>query len=281
MTTTSGANRWEAAVEALRARDARVPEVGLVLGSGLGAFADTLVDATVIPFSEVPGMGSVTVPGHAGKLVVGRLPGEGPSPVVAALAGRIHLYEGHSADEVVFNVRTLAQWGVKQFVLTNAAGGISPTLRPGDLVLISDHLNFQLRSPLTGPNDPTLGPRFPDMTRVYDPGLRQIASEVALTQGFALREGVYGGVLGPQYETPAEIKMLRTMGADLVGMSTVSEAIALRHMGRKVLGISCVTNLASGVSPVELSHAEVEETARATRERFVGLLTGILRRLAA
>lgn len=279
MGTTSNPTRWEATVEALKARDPRTPDVALVLGSGLGAFADTLVDATSIPYSEVPGMGAVTVPGHAGKLVIGKLPGEGPSPVIAALAGRIHMYEGHAPDETVFNVRALAKWGASKFILTNAAGGISPTLRPGDLVLITDHLNLQFRTPLLGPNDASLGPRFPDMSRVYDAALREVAHGVALEQGFALREGVYGGVLGPQYETPAEIRMLRTLGADLVGMSTVAEAIALRHMGKKVLGISCVTNLASGVSPNELSHAEVEETAKQTRSRFVGLLSGILRAL--
>lgn len=271
--------RLDESVAALRARDARVPSVALVLGSGLGAFADTLVDATVIPFAEVPHLANVTVPGHAGKLVIGRLR-EGPSPVVAALAGRIHLYEGHSPDDVVYNVRALITLGVRNLVVTNAAGGISPTLRPGDLTLITDHLNLTGRSPLSGPNEDSLGPRFPDMTDAYDPALRKLAHAAAESVGQTLREGVYAGLLGPSYETPAEIRMLRAMGADLVGMSTVAEVIAARHMGAKVLGMSCVTNLAAGVSPHALSHAEVEETARFARDRFIALLEAILRGLA-
>lgn len=276
---TSLRQRLDESVAALRACDPRVPSVALVLGSGLGAFADTLVDATVIPFSEVPHLARVTVPGHAGKLVIGRLR-EGPSPVVAALAGRIHLYEGHSPDDVVFNVRALLTLGARTLVVTNAAGGISPTLRPGDLTLLTDHLNLTGRTPLAGPNDDSLGPRFPDMTDAYDPGLRRLAHSAAESVGQTLREGVYAGLLGPSYETPAEIRMLRSMGADLVGMSTVTEVIAARHMGAKVLGLSCVTNLAAGVSPHALSHAEVEETARFARDRFIALLEAILRGLA-
>ncbi|MBK8693323.1 MAG: purine-nucleoside phosphorylase [Deltaproteobacteria bacterium] len=276
---TSLRERLDESVAALRARDPRVPSVALVLGSGLGAFADTLVDATVIPFSEVPHLAKVTVPGHAGKLVIGRLR-EGPSPVVAALAGRIHLYEGHSPDDVVFNVRALLTLGARTLVVTNAAGGISPTLRPGDLALLTDHLNLTGRTPLAGPNEDSLGPRFPDMTDAYDPGLRRLAHSAAESVGQTLREGIYAGLLGPSYETPAEIRMLRSMGADLVGMSTVAEVIAARHMGAKVLGMSCVTNLAAGVSPHALSHAEVEETARLARDRFIALLEAILRGLA-
>ncbi len=271
--------RLDESAAAIRARDPRVPSVALVLGSGLGAFADTLADATTIPFAEVPNLANVTVPGHAGKLVIGRVAG-GPSPVVAALAGRIHLYEGHSPDDVVFNVRALLTLGVRTVIVTNAAGGISPTLRPGDLTLITDHLNLTGRSALIGPNDDSLGARFPDMTDAYDPGLRKLAHAAAESVGQTLREGVYAGLLGPSYETPAEIRMLRAMGADLVGMSTVVEVVAARHMGAKVLGMSCVTNLAAGVSPHALSHAEVEDTARATRSRFVALLEAILRGLA-
>jgi len=271
--------RLDESAAAIRARDPRVPSVALVLGSGLGAFADTLTEATTLPFAEVPNLANVTVPGHAGKLVIGRVAG-GPSPVVAALAGRIHLYEGHSPDDVVFNVRALLTLGVKTVIVTNAAGGISPTLRPGDLTLITDHLNLTGRSALIGPNDDSLGARFPDMTDAYDPGLRKLAHAAAESVGQTLREGVYAGLLGPSYETPAEIRMLRAMGADLVGMSTVVEVVAARHMGAKVLGMSCVTNLAAGVSPHALSHAEVEETARATRSRFVALLEAILRGLA-
>jgi purine-nucleoside phosphorylase len=271
--------RLEESSAAIRARDPRTPTVALVLGSGLGAFADTLVDATVIPYEEVPHLARVTVPGHAGKLVIGRV-ASGPSPVVAALSGRIHLYEGHGPDDVVFNVRALVALGARTLVVTNAAGGISPTLRPGDLALITDHLNLTGRTPLAGPNDDSLGPRFPDMTDAYDPGLRKVAHAAAESVGQALREGVYAGLLGPSYETPAEIRMLRAMGADLVGMSTVAEVIAARHMGARVLGMSCVTNLAAGVSPHALSHAEVEHTARLARDRFIALLEAILRSLA-
>ena len=271
--------RLDESAAAIRARDPRVPSVALVLGSGLGAFADTLAEATTIPFEDVPHLGRVTVPGHAGKLVIGRLK-DGPSPVVAALAGRIHLYEGHSPDDVVFNVRALLTLGARTLVVTNAAGGVSPTLRPGDLTLITDHLNLMGRSPLTGPNEATLGPRFPDMTDAYDPALRKLAHAAAEAAGQTLREGVYAGMLGPSYETPAEVRMLRALGADLVVMSTVSEVIAARHMGARVLGISCVTNLAAGVAAHALSHAEVEETAGLARGRFVALLEGILRGLA-
>ncbi len=273
----------EESARALRSLDPRVPDVALVLGSGLGAFADTLVRATVVPYRTLPNMAAVTVPGHPGKLVLGEtaLPGpSGRSPVVAALAGRIHLYEGHSAEDVVFNVRLMVHLGARVVILTNAAGAVASALRPGDLVLITDHLNLQGRTPLQGPNDPAMGVRFPDMSEVYDKGLRALARTAAEGIGLTLREGVYAGLLGPSYETPAEIRMLRTLGADMVGMSTVSEALAARHMGAKVLGISCVTNLAAGVSPVPLSHAEVEETAARTRDAFVGMLDATLRGLA-
>ena len=270
--------RLDAATASIRARDSRTPDIALVLGSGLSPFADTLVDATVIPFPEIAHMPVVTVPGHAGKLVLGRLPGVPDSPVIAALAGRVHFYEGHSMDTVVFPARMLIALGAKTVVLTNAAGGISPTCRPGDLVLISDHLNLQGTNPLIGPNDSALGLRFPDMTRVYDPALRALAQASAHAEGTELREGVYVALTGPSYETPAEIRMLRAMGADLVGMSTVPEAIAARNMGARVLGISCVTNLAAGVSATELSHDEVEHTAKATRDRFIRV---VCRTLAA
>lgn len=271
--------RLDEALAALRAREPRAPDVALVLGSGLGAFADTLVDATAHPYGDIPHMIAVTIPGHAGRLVVGRVAG-GPSPVVAALSGRVHLYEGHTPDEVVFHVRLMIAWGAKTVVLTNAAGGITEGLAPGDLVLLRDHLNLQGCSPLTGPNDASLGPRFPDMSAVYDPELRKTAHAAAAGLGFSLREGVYAGFLGPSYETPAEIRMLRVMGADVVGMSTVAEAVAARHMGARVLGMSCVTNLAAGVSTEPLSHAEVEDTARKTRGRFVSLLESVLRGIA-
>jgi purine-nucleoside phosphorylase len=269
--------RLAAATHSIRQRDARVPDIAVVLGSGLSPFADTLVDATVIEYPAIEHMPVVTVPGHAGKLVIGRLPDVPDSPVIAALAGRVHFYEGHSMDTVVFPVRVLVSLGAKLVLLTNAAGAITPTSRPGDLVLISDHLNLQGTNPLIGPNDSALGPRFPDMTRLWDPELRAIAQRAARDEGTELREGVYAALTGPSYETPAEIRMLRALGADLVGMSTVPEAIAARHMGARVIGISCVTNLAAGVSPTELSHEEVEHTAKATRERF----TRVMRRTLA
>lgn len=269
--------RLAAATQSIRQRDARAPDIAVVLGSGLSPFADTLVDATVIEYPDIAHMPVVTIPGHAGKLVIGKLPGVEDSPVIAALAGRVHFYEGHSMDTVVFPVRMLVSLGAKFVLLTNAAGGITPTSRPGDLVLISDHLNLQGTNALIGPNDSALGPRFPDMTRLWDPELRAIAQRAAHDEGTELREGVYAALTGPSYETPAEIRMLRTLGADLVGMSTVPEAIAAKHMGARVIGISCVTNLAAGVSPTELSHEEVEQTAKATRERF----TRVMRRTLA
>lgn len=248
----------------------------MVLGSGLSPFASTLENATTIEFPDIPHMPVVTVPGHAGKLVLGTLPGVPNSPVVAALAGRVHLYEGHAMDTVVFASRLLVTLGAKVLLLTNAAGAISPIARPGDLVLISDHLNLQGQNPLIGPNDSALGPRFPDMSNVYDRELRARATVAAQRVDCELREGVYAALSGPSYETPAEIRMLRAMGADLVGMSTVPEAIAARHMGAKVLGISCATNLAAGVSAHELSHDEVEQTAKKTRDKFVRIVTEIL-----
>jgi purine-nucleoside phosphorylase len=274
--------RLDEASRSIRARDGRVPDIAVVLGSGLSPFAGTLAQATAIPYSEIPHMPQVSIPGHSGQLVVGELPGtpEGTrSPVVAALAGRVHLYEGYSPDEVVFPVRLLRSLGARIVVLTNAAGAITPTLSPGDLVVIKDHLNLQGRNPLLGPNDELLGPRFPDMTHVYDPALRAVAHAVGERVGVPLREGIYCGLSGPTYETPAEIRMLRVFGADLVGMSTVPEAIAARHMGARVLGISCVTNLAAGISATPLSHHEVEQVARATRERFARVLTEVLRAL--
>lgn len=269
--------RLDAAKDSIRKRDARTPDIAVVLGSGLSPFADTLVDATVIEYPDIAHMPIVTIPGHAGKLVIGKLANTENSPVIAALAGRVHFYEGHTMDTVVFPVRMLINLGAKHVLLTNAAGGISSASRPGDLVLIRDHLNLQGTNPLIGPNDPTLGPRFPDMSRVWDPELRAIAQRAAQDEGSELREGVYAALTGPSYETPAEIQMLRSMGADLVGMSTVPEAIAARHMGARVLGISCVTNLAAGVSATDLSHEEVEHTAKATRDRF----TRIVRRTLA
>jgi purine-nucleoside phosphorylase len=251
------------------------PKVGVVLGSGLGAFADALQSATVIPYSEISGWPHSTAAGHAGKLVVGTIDGL----PVAVLAGRAHLYEGYTAQQVVHGIRTLAQSGVESIILTNAAGGVNPSFGPGQLVLISDHINLLGQNPLTGPNDDSLGPRFPDMTEAYSKRYRQIAREAASEIGLDLQAGVYAAVPGPSYETPAEIRYLGTVGADLVGMSTVLETIAANHMGMKVLGISCVTNYAAGVTDQKLDHKEVLEVGERVKGTMVELLRRVLPRL--
>jgi len=271
--------RLAAAVAALGARlpAGSAPTVGLVLGSGLGAFADGLDGRVAVPFGDLPGFAVSTVPGHAGQVVFGRAAGV---PLLA-LSGRLHHYEGHDLATVVHPVRTLIAAGCTTLIVTNAAGGIAPDLSPGQLVLIADHLNLLGDSPLRGANDPRVGPRFPDLTLAYDPALRRLAQAAALELGLTLREGVYAGLGGPAYETPAEVRMLRGLGADLVGMSTVAEVIAARHMGARVLGVSLVTNLAAGLSPSLLSHDEVTAAAAAARATFSALLHGVLGRLAA
>jgi purine-nucleoside phosphorylase len=250
--------------------------IGVVLGSGLGAFADTLEDSVETPYAQIPGWPASTAVGHAGKLVEGRI---GEAPVVV-LAGRAHLYEGYTAQQVTFGIRELKRRGVTSVILTNAAGGINLEYKPGDLVLISDHINLLGANPLTGPNDDALGPRFPDMSEAYSEEYRDIARLAGESLGLALAEGVYAAVPGPSYETPAEIRYLRTIGADLVGMSTVPEAIAANHMGMKVLAISCVTNMAAGVLPHKLDHKEVLETGARVRDTLVALLRSVIARLS-
>jgi purine-nucleoside phosphorylase len=252
------------------------PSVGIVLGSGLGAFAGRVRDAVRIPYREIPGFPVPSAEGHAGELVVGEIGGA----TVACMAGRVHQYEGYTAQDVVFGVRLLGLLGVKALVLTNAAGGIHPSYTPGQLVLITDHINLQGTNPLIGPNPDALGPRFPDMTEVYSPRLRTIALEVAASVEVSLGEGVYMALLGPSFETPAEIRAFRTLGADLVGMSTVPEVIAANHMGIECVGISCVTNVAAGLSDQKLSHEEVLETGRQVQDKFERLLEALLPRLA-
>ena len=275
----------DAAAQQIRARlpAGAAPRIGLVLGSGLGGFADTLEDRVSVPFGELPGFPASRVEGHAGNVVYGRggrHPELAPGGVeVLALQGRVHYYEGHSLQTVVLPVRALIAAGCTTLILTNAAGGIDPALSPGQLVVIADHLNLLGDSPLRGENDPRLGPRFPDMSYAYDAKLRMLAARAAAELGLVLREGVYAISPGPAYETPAEVRMLRAMGADLAGMSTVPEVIAARHMGARVLGISCVTNLAAGISRQALSHDEVTEAAGRVRETFVALLSRILSRL--
>ncbi|MBK5293508.1 MAG: purine-nucleoside phosphorylase [Acidobacteriia bacterium] len=265
------------AIEHIRSRSRVQPLIGVVLGSGLGAFADELSDRIEMPYSEIPDWPQSTAVGHAGKLVVGSF---GGLPV-AVMSGRAHLYEGHSMDKVVFGTRVLARLGVKAMVYTNAAGGINLSYSQGALVLVSDHINLQGSSPLIGPNDDTLGPRFPDMSDAYDAGFRKRARAVAERLGIALNEGVYAGLLGPSYETPAEIRYLRAIGADLVGMSTVPEVIAARHMDVRCMAISCVTNMAAGILPRKINHEEVLETGARVRGRLVHLLQELLPEVAA
>lgn len=251
-----------------------------MLGSGLGAFADSLANGVRIPYSELPDFPISTAIGHAGELVIGTLGVHGKAALdVVVMSGRFHLYEGYTAQQITAGVRLFRELGVERVVLTNAAGGINLGFRQGALVLISDHINLQGVNPLVGPNDNTLGPRFPDMTEVYPATLREMAKETANELGIVLQEGVYAAVLGPSYETPAEIRFLKTIGADLVGMSTVAEAIAATYMGMQVLGISCVTNAAAGLSGEKLDYQEVLETGQRTASTFVKLLTALLPRL--
>ena len=265
---------------AVRSRMKRAPRVGVVLGSGLGAFADTLGDAIRIPYAEIPHIPEPLVVGHAGNLVLGnveatRLPGEkGDDVPVICMQGRVHGYEGHPIWQVVHGVRTMARLGVSCVLLTNAAGGLDPTWAAGDLMIVTDHLNLMPAHPLVGPNQDALGTRFPDMTNAYDVGLRKKLEAVSLKENIPLRQGVYAGLSGPTYETPAEIRMLRGFGAQAVGMSTVPEIIALRHMRVPAAALSCITNLAAGLSPGELDHSEVEATAKARRADLERLLRG-------
>jgi len=251
------------------------PTIGLVLGSGLGAFADELNHRVEIPYAEIPGWPVSTAVGHAGNLVIGKL----DDLPIAVMAGRAHLYEGYTAGQVAFPVRALHAFGVRSMVFTNAAGGINGSFEQGGLVLISDHINLQGSNPLVGANDDSLGPRFPDMTEAYSHSYRELAKSVALELCIFIQEGVYAGMLGPSYETPAEIRFLRTIGADVVGMSTVAEVIAANHLGMKVLAVSCVTNMAAGIGEGKISHHEVLETGAAVRHTLVRFLRGVLPRL--
>jgi len=262
---------FAAALEAIGARTSLEPAVAVVLGSGLGGFADAIEEPVEIGYDEIPGWPQSTAVGHAGTLVLGTFGGV----PVAAMKGRAHLYEGHPPAKVVFGIRALGLLGIRTLVLTNACGAIDTTLEPGQLVLVADHLNLQGTSPLVGPNDDALGPRFPDLSDAYDPALRAAAREAGARIGVELPEKVYAAWLGPAFETPAEIRMLRALGADLVGMSTVPEVIAARHMGVRCLAISCVTNMAAGVLPVPIDHERVLEIGAQT----AGTLTDLLREL--
>ncbi len=266
----------DSAAQFILARTSLRPNIGLVLGSGLGAFADSLSDAARVPFSDIPNFPCSTAIGHAGRMVVGSV---GAVPV-AVMQGRVHCYEGYSAQQVTFPIRVFGRMGIRAVILTNAAGGINLSYSQGALVLIRDHINLQGVNPLAGANDDRFGVRFPDMTRAYAPEYRTIAREEAKELDIELHEGIYAALLGPSYETPAEIEYLRRIGADLVGMSTVAEVIAARHMNLKVLAISCVTNMAAGILDQPLSHAEVMETGERVKAKFEALVRAVLPRVA-
>jgi purine-nucleoside phosphorylase len=270
-------DRAEAASNFIFSKTDLRPQIALVLGSGLGAFAGEFESPTQIPYAEIPHFPRSTAIGHAGQLVVGKV---GDIPV-AGMQGRVHLYEGYSAKDVAFPIRVFARMGIKAVILTNAAGGIKREFVQGQLVVIRDHINLQSVSPLTGPNDENFGPRFPDMTIAYDRRFREITVGEGNRNRIGLYEGVYAALPGPSYETPAEIRYLRTIGADLVGMSTVPEVIAARHSGIRVLGISCVTNAAAGILDQPLDHKEVLETAERVKGQFIALLKIVISRIAA
>jgi len=272
MASTSIYERAEHATRIIRARTTVEPRVALVLGSGLGGFADDFEEPVAIPYDEIPGFVRSTAQGHAGRLVIGKIDG---IPVLA-MQGRLHYYEGYSLEEVTFPVRTFGLLGIKTLVLTNASGGINVQLSQGALMVISDHVNLMGVNPLRGPNDERFGPRFPDMSAVYSAELQELVVEEAKAIGIEVRRGIYGALTGPSYETPSEIHLLRNLGADAVGMSTVPEAIVARHMGLEVLGISCITNMAAGISDEPINHEEVMATGDRVRETFTELLRRVI-----
>lgn len=267
--------RMEEAAEAVRARVGFEPKLALILGSGLGSLADHIEEAAAVPYADIPHFPTSTVAGHAGRLVLGWLEGK----PVAAMQGRVHLYEGYTAQEVAFPVRVLFALGCRALLVSNAAGGLNREWRAGDLMVITDHINFQGANPLVGPNDDTLGPRFPDMSRPYDRELVDLAERCAVEERVVLRRGVYVAVLGPSYETAAELRMLRALGADAVGMSTVPEVIAARHLGMRVLGLTAITDMATGELVQPVTHEEVLRVARELEPRFVRLVRRIVREM--
>ena len=263
------------AVSVVRERVSLAPQVAIILGSGLGALAGEVRADAVVPYAEIPGFPRSTVEGHAGNLLVGRLEGR----AVAVMQGRAHFYEGYSLADVVFPVRVIRALGARVLLVSNAAGGINRLWSSGDLMIITDHINFMGSNPLMGPNDPDLGPRFPDMSQAYDPDLIALAERAALAEGIAIRKGVYAGVHGPSYETPAELRMLRGWGADAVGMSTVPEAIAARHMGMRVLGITAITDMATGEQIKTVTHEDVMAVAREIEPKFIRVVKRIVREM--
>jgi len=272
MASTSLYERAEHATRVIRALTNVEPRIAIVLGSGLGGFADDFDDSVGIPYEEIPGFVRSTAEGHVGQLIAGKV----DSVPVLAMQGRVHYYEGYSFEEVTFPIRTFKLLGIKTLILTNAAGGINVQLTQGALMVISDHLNLMGDNPLRGPNDERFGPRFPDMSAVYSPELQELVVDEAKASGVEVRRGIYGGLSGPSYETPAEIHLLRALGADAVGMSTVPEAIVARHMGLEVLGISCITNMAAGISDEPINHEEVMATGARVRETFTELLRRVI-----
>ena len=272
---TSLYERAEHAARIVRSHTKLEPRIAIVLGSGLGGFADEFDEAVAIPYEEIPGFMRSTAQGHAGRLVIGKVD-EVP---VMAMQGRVHYYEGYSLEQVTFPIRTFKLLGVKTLILTNASGGINVQLSQGALMVISDHLNLMGDNPLRGPNDERFGPRFPDMSAIYAPELQEIVIEEAKAIGVEVRRGIYGALSGPSYETPSEIHLLRNLGADAVGMSTVPEAIVGRHMGLEVLGISCITNMAAGISDEPINHEEVMATGDRVREVFTLLLQRVMVRV--
>jgi purine-nucleoside phosphorylase len=268
-------DRAQRAAEQIRARIGATPSVAVILGSGLGGFAEELNNSVAMPYKEIQGFSQATVEGHAGRLVIGQA-GQVP---VAAMQGRFHFYEGYSLDDVTFPVRVLKLLGVQTLILTNAAGSLNTEFTPGSLMVISDHINLMGANPLIGPNDARFGPRFPDMTATYDPDLQNLVIAEAVTMELDMRRGVYAALSGPSYETPAEIHMVRTLGADAVGMSTVPEAIVARHMEMRLIGISCITNLAAGVSNRPVDHDQVIATGERVRDQFTELLRRVIAKL--
>jgi len=262
-------------VEVLRKKLRVVPEIGLILGSGLGSVADIIADKTTIPYEDIPHFPISTVEGHAGELIGGTIGGRH----VLALKGRFHLYEGYSAQQLTLPVRVMKELGVHSLMVTNAAGGVNPAFKPGDLMLITDHLNFTFHNPLVGPHEKNLGERFPDLSQAYDPELQTAAKRVASERGVCLQEGVYAGFLGPSYETPAEIRMIGMLGADAVGMSTVPEVIVARQVQLRVIGISCICCMAAGIDDQVLSHGEVMAAVEEMTHQFTLLAKGIIREM--
>lgn len=275
MTTTGMNVRTQETVESIQRRCRLKPLLGLIFGSGLAPVVESFSDYVTIPFKDIPHFPIPTVPGHPGNLILGKIGGV----AAAALQGRVHIYEGYSMEQVAYPARILGCLGIQRLIVTNAAGGINPANRPGDLMLITDHINLMGANPLEGPNLDELGPRFPDMSEAYHSRLRAAALEAGRETGISLRQGVYAGLRGPSYETPAEIRMCRTLGANAAGMSTIPEVIVANHMGIKVLGISCIANMAAGILPRKLSHREVLECAAMMKDAVASLINALIPKL--